>query len=169
MKMPIVFTLAILSAISAHAQTTTFSLTSQAVTLPGGKSTLVGVSTGIALTVTPNFDLREENFIASQANSMIFLGGFNYRLPILQTKLNNMSPTLNGFRFQFYITASAGVNRLALSSGTISHSALLAGGGLNYDMTSTGRWTFGAEIRYARLPGMAMNSAIVAIGPTLHF
>ena len=155
-----------------HAQTA-FTSTLQPITLPGGRTTVMGTDAGMALTITPNFDLREENILAPSNGAAIFLGGFNYRLPILSGALNNASPTLNGWRFQFYVTASAGVNRLtslAVSpSSTSTHFALLAGGGVNYALTATGNWTFGAEVRYAKLPGMANNTAVVSVGPSFHF
>lgn len=164
-----------LASVGAQAQTQTFSLTGQAVALPGNHQTVPATVSGITMTVTPNFDLREDNVITSDAGLMGFFGGFNYRLPILSTKLNNASPTLNGNAFQFYITASAGVDRLSIpafgstAASTAQHYAFLAGGGVNYRITAGGAWTFGAEIRYAKLPGYQNNTAIVSVGPTLHF
>lgn len=147
--------------------TNTFALTATAVSLPGGGQTIAGSVAGITFTPTANLDLREDNLLASGAQG--FFGGFNYRLPVLSTKLNNMSPTLNGYRFQFYVTASAGVDRITSGVVTAQHYAFLAGGGINYDLTGSGRWTFGGEVRYAKLPGLANNTAIVSVGPSIHF
>lgn len=159
-------------AIGAQAQSTTFALTAQPIALPGGKQTVAGTLAGMALTVTDKFDLRNDNIIAPGNNFQGFFGGFNYRLPIISHKLNNASPTLNGERFQFYLTASVGIDRITpavKTDATKSHYAVLAGGGVNYDLTGSGHWTFGAEVRYAKLPGLQNNTAIVSVGPTLHF
>ena len=149
---------------------TTFSLTSTALALPGGKSTFAGTDAGMTFTPTPNFDLREDNIVAPSGNFLGFYGGFNYRLPVLSTKLNNVSPNLNGYRFQFYITGSAGVDRITDAAGNArQHYSFLAGGGVQYDLTSSGTWTLGAEVRYAKLPGLINNTAIVTFGPQFHF
>jgi hypothetical protein len=173
MKIVAAFLFALVLSISAHAQAapvSAFSLTAQPVSLPGGKSTIVGMITGLTFTPTPNLDLREDNILAAGNNVQVFAGGFNYRLPVLSSKLNNVSPNLNGYRFQFYITASVGVDRITQVDGTTAqHYAVLAGGGLNYDVTGSGRWTFGGEVRYAKLPGFANSTAIVSVGPSLHF
>jgi hypothetical protein len=159
----------VLSSIGLHAQANTFSLTAQPISLPGGQQTVVGTIMGITFTPTVNLDLREDNILAPGNNFQGFFGGFNYRLPILSTKLNSVSPTVDGTRFQFYVTASVGVDRITLPTGTNQHYAVLAGGGVNYDLTGSGRWTFGGEVRYAKLPGLNNNTAIVSLGPSLHF
>lgn len=147
----------------------TFSLTASAIALPGGGQTVAGADAGMTFTPTPNFDLRYDTLMAPASNFSGFYGGFNYRLPVLSTKLNNASPNLNGMRFQFYLTASAGVDRISATGPTREHYSFLAGGGVNYDLTSSGSWTFGVEVRYAKLPGIANNTAIVAFNPTWHF
>lgn len=156
-----------LSSAGAQAQQT-FSLTAQPLMIPGSKTggqTLAAAITGITLTVTPNFDLRNDDIITSDGNLQGYFGGFTYRLPALSKGLNNKSSTLNGYNFQFYLTASAGENYVS----NRSHVGFLAGGGLNYKVTSGGAWTFGVEVRYAKLPGYHNNTAIVSVGPTLHF
>lgn len=154
--------------IQAQAQTKTFSLTAEPLMVPGSKTggqTLAAAVTGIAMTVTPNFDLRQDNVITSDGNLQGYFGGFNYRLPVLSRGLNNTSSTLNGYNFAFYLTASAGQDRV----GKDSHYAFLAGGGLNYKMGKSGTWTFGAEVRYAKLPGYRNNTILISVGPSLHF
>jgi hypothetical protein len=146
----------------------TFTLTATPLALPSGQSTFMGTDAGFTFTPTQNFDLREDNLVAPSANFTAFFGGFNYRLPVLSTKLNNVSPNLNGYRFQFYITASAGVDRIAAAT-TREHYSFLAGGGVQYDLTGSGTWTLGGEVRYAKLPGLANNTAIVTFGPSIHF
>lgn len=163
-----------MSAFGQAPQLQPFSLTSTAMALPGGKSTVAATDQGFSFTPTPNFDLRYDTFIAPNPNSSstftAFFGGFNYRLPILSTKVNNVSPTINGFRFQFYITGSAGVDRVTDSSGvTKQHYSFLGGGGVNYDLTQSGKWTLGVEAEYAKLPGLVNNTAVVKFGPAIHF
>lgn len=170
LRLSVIITLCLVS-ISAKAQnSSTFSLTAQPLSLPGGKQTVVGTLSGMTLSITPNFDLRDDNIIAPGNNFQGFFGGFNYRLPVLGAKLNAVSPNINGNRFQFYLTGSVGVSRITSSTlPTVQHYAFLGGGGVNYDLTGSGRWTFGAEVRYAKLPGLNNNTAIVSVGPSLHF
>lgn len=167
----LVAALLLLIAVPAFGQSAVqpFSLTSQAISLPGGGQTTVATLAGFTFTPTANFDLKDTNLV-SGGNFQGFYGGFNYRLPVLSSKLNNISPTVNGFRFQFYITASAGIDRVADASGNVrQHYSFLAGGGVNYDLTNSGSWTLGGEVQYAKLPGLANNTAIVSFGPAWHF
>lgn len=150
----------------------TFSMTTQAISLPGGRSTVAATDTGLTFNVTQNFALRSDNIVTPMSGSSLqgaYFGGFNYTLPALSTKLNNASPNLNGLRFQFYLTASAGVDRITSASGIVQHYAFLAGGGMNYDLNASGSWRLGVEVRYAKLPGYANNTVIAAVGPSFHF
>lgn len=154
----------------ASAQTSTpdvqtFSLSSSAVSLPGGGKTVAATDAGATFNVTTNFQLRDDNILASDSSFRGYFGGFNYFLPVLGGKLNNASPNLNGSRFHFYLTGSAGVDQ----AFGHQHYAFLGGGGVFYDLTASGKWTFGGEARYAKLPGYANNTAIVSIGPAFHF
>ena len=150
----------------------TFSLTSSAVSLPGGKSTVMANDTGATFSITSNFQLRSDNIVTPASSSVLqgaYFGGFNYFLPVFSTKLNNMSPNLNGARFHFYVTGSFGVDRVSSGSDVKQHYAALAGGGVYYDLTNSGSWTLGVEGRYAKLPGYANSTAIVSFGPSFHF
>lgn len=160
-----------LFALSAHAQTATFTLNGAPIALPGNKATFVGSVSGMEMQITKNFSLREDNVIDSTTNMQGFFGGFDYTLPALSTKLNSASPTLNGYKFQFYFTASAGTDRISdpIAKTTAQHYAFLGGGGVRYDLTNSGRWSLGAEVRWAKLPGFANNTVIVSLGPALHF
>jgi hypothetical protein len=176
MKKAILF-LAVLTlcSVSLRAQTpaspiSTFSLTAQPIALPGNHQTVAGTVAGMTFTPTTNFDLREDNVIVPGQNFQGYFGGFNYRLPVISTAVNNISPNLNGYRFQFYLTGSAGVSIVSPPGGTsASHYAFLAGGGITYDITQSGSFALGVEVRYAKLPGLANNTAIVSLGPSWHF
>lgn len=179
-KILIAFFLLLCCATLASAQTApplatnTFSMTGQPVALPAGGSTVAGSISGLTFSPTPNFDLREDNLVvatpAAQGTSLGFFGGFNYRVLDLSKYLNNVSPNLNGYRFNFYVTASAGVDRITDAAGnTRQHYAFLGGGGISYDLNQSGSWQMGVEIRYAKLPGIANNTAIVSLGPSFHF
>lgn len=172
----------LLFAFSLHAQSSTpttpstptglstFALTATPVALPGNHQTVAGTIAGLTFTPTQNFDLREDNILVPGQNFQGYFGGFNYRLPAISTAVNNVSPNLNGYRFQFYLTASMGVDRITPpNENTAQHYAFLAGGGVNYMLTSGGMWTLGVEIRYAKFPGLANNTAIVSLGPSIHF
>jgi len=89
----------LLLSVPAFAQTNTFSLSLSPLSLPSGKSTVIGTETGTTFTPTPNFDFKNENILAGGFE--YFGGGFNYRFPVLSTKLDRISPNLNGNLFQF--------------------------------------------------------------------
>ena len=162
----IVFALSPLAALSQEKPPVqTFSFTAETVALPGGGKTVAGTVAGVTLRATANFSLRQDNILANGSDFHGYFGGFNYDLPVLGKKLDNASPNLNGARFHFYLTASAGAGQVARKQ----HYAFLAGGGVYYDLTNSGTWTFGGEARYAKLPGLANNTAIVTAGPALHF
>lgn len=171
MKRIIVLALAVLAvSLTAWGQTQTFSLTAQPIALPGGGQTFMGTLAGISFSPTPNFSLRNTNLVANSGNFTSFFGGMEYRLPILSTKLNNVSPNLNGMRFQFYLTGSAGIDRVVDAAGNVrQHYSFLGGGGVRYDLTNSGSWTLGGEVQWAKLPGLANNTAIVSFGPAWHF
>lgn len=175
MKNVLICTMSLLFAGAVFAQDATpppfaaFSLTAQPIALPGGKTTVAGTVAGITFTPTTNFDLREDNILAPGANFQGFFGGFNYRLPALSTHLNNVSTSMNGYRFQFYLTGSVGVDRITLPAETKQHYAFMAGGGVNYDLTGSGRYTMALEVRYAKFPGSANNTVVVSVGPAIHF
>ncbi len=162
--------LALLSA-PAFAQTSTpnntFSVNLSALSLPGGKQTVAATDAGATFNLTQNLQLREDNLIAPASNFQFFGAGFNYYLPVLSTKLNNVSPTLSGARFQFWITASAGIDRITNISA--QHYAFRGGGGVAYDLTGSGKWTFGAEVQYGKFPGLQNNTWTAAISPAFHF
>ncbi len=145
----------------------TWTLTAQPIALPGGGQTIAGTEAGVEFQATPNLFLRDTNLMASGIQG--FYGGIKYTLPILSQKVNAVSPAISGARFQVYITASAGVDRITSGTAVRQHYSFLAGGGVNYDLTGSGRWSLGAEVQYAKLPGLANNTAIVSFGPALHF
>jgi len=147
----------------------TFSVTTSVVSLPGGKSTFAGVDSGITFTPTPNVDLLERNLIATGAGFSYFAGGFNYRIKPLSIGLNNLSPNVNGLRLQFFVTASAGVNRITAGTVTAQHYGFTGGGGVNYSLTKSGSWTLGGKVEYAKFPGFANNTWIAVLNPAFHF
>lgn len=159
--------------LAVRAQTSTpgntFSLNFSTLSLPGGHHTVAAVDEGMTFNLTQNFQLRQDNVQAPDSSFQFFGGGFNYFLPVISTKLNAASPTLSGARFQFWITASAGVDRITAGSVTSQHYAERAGGGGQYDLTASGKWTFAAEIQYGKFPGLQNNTWTAAISPAFHF
>lgn len=153
-----------------YAQTVnTFSFTTAAVSLPNGKSTIAGTDAGTTLTITPNLDLLERNILGSGNTFQYFAGGAQYRLPVLSTKLNNASPNLDGMKFQFFIRASAGVDRITDATGNVhQHYGFTGGGGVNY-LLGSGTWSLGGSVEYAKFPGYANNTWIAEFGPQVHF
>lgn len=148
----------------------TFSLNATPISLPGNHSTVAGVDAGMTLTLTSNFDLRDDNVLSGDGFMQYFGGGFNYRLPAVSKWLNNASPNLNGYDFQFYLTGSAGIDRVGVNTAaTTQHYAFLAGGGVNYMIAGSNTWALGAEVQYAKLPGYNNNTVVVKVGPSVHF
>lgn len=142
-----------------------FSLTVQAVALPGGGETVAATDVGFTKQITANFSLRDDNILAP-SNGMQFYGaGGNYFLPTAFLKKTLLNPA----SLQPYFTGSIGVDRIVPAKGSSQeHIALLIGGGLNYKATS-GMWVNLFEARYAKLPGLANNTAIISSGFTLNF
>jgi hypothetical protein len=142
-----------------------FSLTAQAAALPGGGQTVAATDVGFTKAITPNFSLRDDNILAPSNAMQFYGGGGTYFLPT-----SFLSKTLlNPSSLQPYVTASIGVDRIVPASGPSGqHIAMLVGGGLNYK-PATGVWVNLFEARYAKLPGLANNTAIISSGFTLNF
>jgi hypothetical protein len=142
-----------------------FSLNAQAVALPGGGQTVAATDVGFTKAITPNLSLRDDNILAPANGMQFYGGGANYFLPTSFLKKTLLNPA----NFQPYATASVGVDRIVPSSGpSQQHIAFLIGGGLNYK-PANGVWVNLFEARYAKLPGLANNTAIISSGFTLNF
>ncbi len=142
-----------------------FSLTAQAVALPGGGQTVAATDVGATFQVTTNFSLRDDNLLAPSNGMQFYGGGANYFLPTSFLKNSKLNPS----SFQPYVTGSIGVDRIVPATGpSQQHIAFLIGGGLNYK-PATGVWVNLFEARYAKLPGLANNTAIISSGFTLNF
>ncbi len=142
-----------------------FSLNAQAVALPGGGQTVAATDVGFTKSITPNFSLRDDNILAPSNGMQFYGGGANYFLPTSFLSKTLLDPK----SLQPYATASIGIDRIVPASGpSQQHIALLIGGGLNYK-PATGVWVNLFEVRYAKLPGIANNTAVVSSGFTLSF
>ena len=168
----ILVALALLLTGTARAQSTptfstqTFAVNAGAISLPGNKSTTAGALTGMTMQVTPNFNLRQTDFVGASGSGLTaYFGGADYTIAPFSTWLNNISPNLNGYNFQLQVTGSAGVD----STSTGEHYAFLGGGRLNYKIASSSTWGLAIDVEYAKLPGYKNNTVIVAVGPTIHF
>ncbi len=156
------------SASSASAPPTnqgSFSLNAQAVALPGGGQTVAATDIGFTKGITPNFSLRDDNILAPSNGMQFYGGGGNYFLPTSFLSKTLLDPK----SLQPYLTASIGIDRIVPTSGpSQQHIAFLIGGGLNYK-PANGVWVNLFEARYAKLPGLANNTAIISSGFTLSF
>lgn len=142
-----------------------FSLSAQAVALPGGGQTVAATDVGFTKAITPNFSLRDDNILAPSNGMQFYGGGGTYFLPTSLLSKTLLDPST----LQPYVTASIGIDRIVPASGpSQQHIALLIGGGLNYKPAS-GVWVNLFEARYAKLPDLANNTAIVSSGFTLNF
>lgn len=141
-----------------------FSLTAQAVALPGGGQTVAGTIVGFTKSLTNSVSLRNDDLLAPGSDFQGYFGGAqwfpNVSKVLAKTKLTGLTP---------YLTGSVGIDRIVPSSGpSQQHIAFLAGGGLNYT-PSSGPTINLFEVRYARLPGLANNTAVVSSGFTISF
>lgn len=151
----------------------TFSTTLSAVNLPGSNgSTLAGSLAGFSYRVTPDFALTQTNLISSGAQTNGFFGGGDYTLSFLSKKLNNMSPTTNGYDFQFQLAGSAGALRVTQPTGAVAqHWGALFGGRVNYAIKGSKTFSLGVEVQdlYAGGGLPHRNNLLVALGPAIHF
>jgi hypothetical protein len=156
---------------NAPLPTQTFAFTDSAVSLPGIKGTFVGNDAGVTFSPTPNFDLAEHNIVSSDAKLSAFMGGVNYRFPVLSLGLNNAMPDVSGFRLLFGLSAAAGIDRVKDDAGNVAqHYAFLAKATFSYAMGSTGAWQMGANVGMARFPGFAKGwTPVVEVGPSFQF
>ena len=139
----------------------TFTLNASPISLPGIGTTVAGSDSGFKFQATMNFALREDNITAS--GFQFYGGGFNYALAALSNKLNNISPNLNGLQFSFYITGSAGVDRITSLPTAAQHYAFMGGGGFLYRLSTTSAWATGIEVKYAKFPGYNNNTFVVSV------
>ena len=144
----------------------TFSMNLSPISLPGNHQTVAGTAAGADLTFTPNLDLGSFNIVAPGQNFQYFAGHVNYRLPKLANFINNKT-NWNALRLQFGVTASLGVDRITNVSA--QHFGATGGGFVNYSLDSGGHYSLGAEIQYAKFPGLANNTFIVSLDPAIHF
>lgn len=172
MKKVLTLAVFLLFALAGFAQTVptqTFNLTLSPISLPGGKQTVAGTEAGAMITVTPNLDLGNVDVLAPGNNFQYFAGRVNYRIPWLSNKLQNISPTLNGLRFQFGVTASVGVDRITGPGDPTQHYGFTGGGFVNYSIDSGGHYSLGLEAQYAKFPGLNNNTFTVSLDPAIHF
>lgn len=168
----LLFSLLLFAGTAAAQSTTSFTTTLSAVSLPGsGGQTMAGSLAGLDLAVTPNFSLRQTTLVSSGAQTNGYFGGGAYTLAPLSKKLNNASPNLNGFDFQFQIDAGAGELRVSDAKGAVHTSwAGLFGGTVSYKIKGSNTWSLGVKIEdlfASSLPHK--NNLLIALGPSIHF
>lgn len=134
------------------------------ITLPGLKASVAGAETDVLVAPSPSFQVGETSLASS---SMIFEGGRGqYVIKPISTWLQNHSPNLNGYQFQFGLTGSAGVVKPVGAGGT-AHWGERAGVFVNYAVS--GQWGLGVDAEWGNFPGVAHNTWTLAVGPNLHF
>ena len=148
---------------SAFPETTvTFNLSP--VSLPGVKSTIGGAETDVLIAPSPEFQLGETTLTGS---SLLFVGGRGqYTIKPISTWLQNHSPNLNGYQFQFGVTSSLGVVKPIGQTGT-AHWGERAGAFVNYAIN--GQWGMGVDAEWGNFPGVQHNTWTLAFGPDFHF
>jgi hypothetical protein len=175
-RIAIAFMLFLGSAFSALAQAqpaptpqvSSFSVTANAVSLPGtNNSTLAGSLLGASLKITPNFNLEQANFITSGAQTNVFLGGGSYTFNRASKALNNVSPTMNGYDFRFSIHGYGGEARI---NGN-AQAAAMFGGQVDYAIKGSSTYSMAVRVDDLFVPkGLPhKNNLVVAVGPSIHF
>jgi|SRR5208337_933119 len=140
--------------------TTTFTVTASPITLPGVGQTLSGAQTDIMLGITPNNSIGQTTFITTPGT---FVGGrYDRYFPSVQNYLDKL-PSLNGYQFQVYATASLGV----VKASSLNHWGERVGFGVRYGNNNV--WGVGLEIMANNLPGISHWSPSIAFGPNFHF
>jgi hypothetical protein len=143
---------------------TTVTLNLSPITLPGLTNTVAGAETDVLISPSPNLSFGESTLASS---SMIFAGGrANYVIMPVSTWIQNNSPNLNGYQFQFYVTASLGVVKPVGVSGN-PHWGERSGVGLNYAIN--GQWGAGFDAEWGNFVGVQRNTWTLAFGPNFHF
>jgi len=147
---------------SAFTETTVnFNLTP--VNLPGLNS-LTGAETDGKVQFTNNFDGGPTSLLS---NTFVFAGGRgDYLIQPLSKLLNNLSPSLNGYQFQFGATGSIGVVKPVGSSGS-SRWGERVGMFINYKLSAT--TGLALEIQANNFPGYSRWTPSFAFGPNFHF
>lgn len=144
--------------------TTSTQLTLSPITLPGLTNSVAGAETDVLISPSPMLALGETTLTST---SMVFAGGrFNYVIKPVSTWIQNHSPNLNGYQFQFGLTGSVGVVKPVGNIGS-PHWGERAGGFLNYAIN--GQWGAGVDIEWGNFPGVQHNTWTFAVGPNFHF
>jgi len=140
--------------------TTTFTVTAAPISLPGVEQTLSGAQTDIMLNVTDNNAIGQTTFITTPGT---FIGGrYDRHFPSVQNYLDKL-PSLNGYQFQVYATASFGV----VKANSENHWGERAGFGIRYGNNNV--WGVGLEVMANNLPGISHWAPSIAFGPNFHF
>lgn len=144
---------------------TTVTLNLTPLTFPGSRAaSLSGIETDILWNPTPNNAIGPTTLVGS---SFSFVGArYNRVIPQFGKLINELSPNINGYQLQLYLTASAG----AVRSSQTPASGLWgqrAGVGVNYGINST--WGIGFEAQANHFPGGVGWAPSFVIGPNFHF
>lgn len=153
---------------NAPLPTQTWSTTFAPMSIPGIGQTFAGTIADVGVSPTPNTTFALETIQAPSAPDFAgFYGGAaNYRINAMSKWLNNISPNLSGYRFQFTVLGSIGVVRA--SNG--NHFGATAGGRIDYALSSSGTWTLAVEGRAVRLPYTTAGwKPGFSFGPAIHF
>ncbi len=153
---------------SAPAFTAKFNFTAKVLSLPGLSQTAVATDAGGTWGITKSFALREDSILVPSDNTDVWLGGGQYALDLasLLKKTN-----LPANEYQAYVVASLGVDRVTLPGQPLQqHIAAAAGFGINYDPLNMGHFSLNlAELRWARIPGVASNTVLFSSGVNISF
>jgi len=143
---------------------TTVSLSLSPISLPGNKSTLAGAETDVLINPSNTFALGPTSILGS---SMVFTGGrVNVVIKPISTYIQNHSPNLNGYQFQFGVTSSVGVVKPVGSVGNV-HWGERAGVFVNYAIN--GNWGTAVDVQWGNFTGVQSNTWTLAFGPNFHF
>lgn len=143
---------------------TTFNFNLAPIAVPGGNSTLSATEADVMMKITDKDQIGSTNLLNQD---MVFIGGrYNRLLPGVSTWFNNHSALINGYQFQFGLTASLGSVRTS-NSPKGGWWGERAGVFANYGINDT--WGIGIEVQWNNFPGVARHVPSIALGPSFHF
>lgn len=143
---------------------TTFNFNLAPISLPGGLNTLSATEADLMLKITDKDQIGSTNLLNQD---MVFVGGrYNRLLPIVSEWINNHSGVINGYKFQFGLTASLGSVRVS-GAPKGGYWGERAGFFANYGINDN--WGIGLEAQWNNFPGVARHTPSIALGPSFHF
>ena len=176
MKRAFLILSALLFCAPLFAQTTTpapsspmFTATTSAVALHLNGQTVAGTDASVSFALTNNIIVASENVLAPSLNFQGYYASARYNLATLLGKSiakTNIKPGT----FNPYLSGMIGVARNVPATGIdTQHFSGAIGGGVDFDLTSSGNWIAGPRFQYLHAQGFGPSPNGVIISANLTF